>query len=389
MPPSNRPSTPHFSSGPTAKLPGWSLDMLKHALLGRSHRSSEGRAKLQAVIEHSREILQIPADYRIAIMPGSDTGAFEAAMWSLLGPRGVDVLVHDAFGQGWLADIRDHLKLADVRAHEAPWGRLPDLGAVDPERDIVFCWNGTTSGVRIPDGDWIAPDRAGLTFCDATSAVFAMPLPWDRLDVVTWSWQKVLGGEAQHGMLALSPRAAARLESYTPPWPLPKIFRLTAKGKLNEAIFKGDTINTPSMLAVEDALVGLEWAAGMGGVSGIAARAELNLDTVEEWVARTPWVDFLAHDPAFRSPTSVCLEIIDPAFRQHAPATQEACIAILVRLLAEAEVAFDIKSYRGAPLGLRLWCGATIDHADIVALLPWLDWAFAEAMRTVSEAEEP
>lgn len=387
MPPAVRPANPHFSSGPTAKPPGWTLDALKGALVGRSHRSAEGKAKLRAVIEHSREILQIPSDYRIAIMPGSDTGALEAAIWSMLGKRGVAVLAFDAFGQNWLTDIADHLQLPDVTAHTAPWGQLPDLGAVDADRDIVFCWNGTTSGVRIPDGEWIPDQRQGLTICDATSAIFAMDLPWQKLDVVTWSWQKVLGGEGQHGMIALSPRAVARLETYVPPRPLPKLFRMTQKGRLNEALFLGDTINTPSMLAVEDALVGLEWAAGMGGVSGLAARAERNLDIVEDWVARTHWIDFLARDPASRSCTSVCLEIVDPAFTALPEDGRRAILNQLAKRLERTEVAFDIKNYRGAPLGLRLWCGATVESADVEAVLPWLDWAYAESMSEGAAAD--
>lgn len=384
MLPSTRPANPNFGSGPTAKRPGWSLAALEGAMLGRSHRAAPAKAKLQEVIERSRAILRIPADYRIGILPASDTGAFECAMWSLLGPRGVDVVAFESFGEGWLTDIEKQLRLADVRAFKAPYGELPDLVRVDGGRDVVFCWNGTTSGVRVPNGDWIRDDREGLTLCDATSAAFAMDLPWRKLDVVTWSWQKVLGGEAQHGMLVLSPRAVERLESWKPAWPLPKIFRLTKGGRLIEGIFQGETINTPSMLAVEDALDGLRWAESIGGLEELIARTERSMAVLEAWVGRTPWVDFLARRKEIRSPTSVCLAIVDPAFTALDPAGQQGFIKDMTRLLAEQKVAYDIQSYRDAPAGLRLWCGATVETSDLETLLPWLDWAFAETRRRLA-----
>src|SRR5690606_21259604 len=315
MKPSVRPNNPCFSSGPCAKRPGWTPEVLRDALVGRSHRSGPGKARLKEVIDRTRSLLDIPADYRIAIVPASDTGAVELAMWSLLGERGVDLLAWESFGKGWVTDVRQQLRLSDARVIEADYGYLPDLGQVDFSRDVVFVWNGTTSGVRVPDGDWIPADRAGLTICDATSAVFAMHLPWDKLDVVTWSWQKVMGGEGAHGMLVLSPRAVERLESYTPPWPLPKLFRLTKGGKLQEAIFKGETINTPSMLCVEDALDALRWMEEIGGASAARARSEANLKAITDWVAKTDWIDFLAVDPVQRSSTSVCLTIVDPEVR--------------------------------------------------------------------------
>lgn len=378
--PQRRPRNPCFSSGPTAKRPGWSVDVLKDALVGRSHRSAPARARLREVIERSRALLRMPEDWRLGIMPASDTGAFEAAMWSLLGARGVDVIAFESFGQGWLVDITKQLRLEDVRAFTAPYGELPDLSQVDPARDVVFCWNGTTSGVWVPDGGWIAPDRQGLVLCDATSAVFAVPLPWDRLDVVTWSWQKVPGGEAQHGMLALSPRAVERLESWSPPWPLPKIFRLTRGGKIDEGIFRGDTINTPSMLAVEDALDGLRWIESIGGLEGAIARSRANLRVIEEWVARTPWVDFLARRPEIRSSTSICLSIVDPRVAERPQDGQHAFVRAMTARLEEEGVAYDIAGYRDAPPGLRIWGGATVETADIEALLPWLDWAFEETL---------
>ena len=377
QPPSTRPHNPCFGSGPTAKRPGWSVAALERALTGRSHRSAEGKKRLVEVGERSRRILGIPADYRIGILPGSDTGAFEAAMWSMLGARGVDALAYESFGEGWVTDLEKQLRLADLRAIKAPYGELPDLAAVDPTRDTVFCWNGTTSGVRIPDGHWISDTRQGLTFCDATSAAFAMDLPWPKLDVVTWSWQKVLGGEAQHGMLVLSPRAVERLESWKPAWPLPKIFRLTKGGKLIDGIFQGETINTPSMLAVQDAFDGLAWAESVGGLPGLMERCRRNLAAVEAWVEGAGWPRFLAARPEIRSPTSVCLTITDPAFTALPEKAQAAFVKDLTRLLAEERVAYDIASYRDAPAGLRLWCGATVETADVEALLPWLDWAFA------------
>jgi phosphoserine aminotransferase len=378
MLPTIRPANPNFGSGPTAKRPGWSLSALEGAMLGRSHRAAPAKARLQEVIDRSRAILGIPADYRIGILPASDTGAFECAMWSLLGPRGVDVIAFESFGQGWLTDIEKQLRLHDVRALQAHYGALPDLAQADPARDVVFCWNGTTSGVRVPDGSWIRDDRQGLTLCDATSAAFAMDLPWPKLDVVTWSWQKVLGGEGQHGMLVLSPRAVARLETYKPAWPLPKIFRLTKGGKLIEGIFKAETINTPSMLAVEDALDGLRWADSVGGLKGLVARCARNLAVLEAWVERTPWAGFLAEHEETRSPTSVCLAITDPAFTALDEAGQQGFVKDLTRLLTEQKVAYDIQGYRDAPPGLRIWCGATVETGDLEALTPWLDWAFAE-----------
>ena len=384
MPPTVRPRNPSFGSGPTAKRPGWSLAALEDAMLGRSHRAAAPKARLVEVIERSRAVLGIPADYRVGIMAGSDTGAFEAALWSLLGARGVDVVAYESFGDGWLIDIEKQLKLPDLRPLIAPYGELPDLAGVDPARDVVFCWNGTTSGVRVPDAGWISDGRLGLTLCDATSAAFAMELPWLKLDVVTWSWQKVLGGEAQHGMLVLSPRAVARLESHKPAWPLPKLFRLTKGGKLSEGIFKGETINTPSMLAVEDALDGLRWAESIGGLPALIARCERNLAAMTGWVERTPWVEFLARRPELRSPTSVCLAITDAAFTSLPEDGQQAFVKDLAKPLADERVAYDIQSYRDAPAGLRIWCGATIETDDVEALLPWLDWAFAETKRRLA-----
>jgi len=378
MQPSERPRVAHFSSGPCAKRPGWALSALSDACIARSHRSKPGKAKLSEVIERSRTILGMPADYRLAIVPGSDTGAVEMALWSLLGARGVDVLSWEAFGKGWVADLAQQLKLADLRIFDAPYGALPDLGAIDGDRDIVFTWNGTTSGVCLPDGDWIPPDRRGLTICDATSAAFAVELPWPRLDVVTWSWQKVLGGEGGHGMIALSPRAIARLESHVPAWPVPKLFQLAKGGKLIEGIFKGETINTPSLLAVEDALDGLRWAASIGGLPALLARVRANGEAIAGWVARTDWVDYLAASPAIRSPTSVCLRLADQALDAKAQADVAAGIA---ERLEREQVAYDIGAYRDAPPGLRIWGGATVETADLQALFPWLDWAWAELHR--------
>jgi len=377
MKPSRRPQRPEFSSGPCAKRPGWSLDALKGAALGRSHRSKIGKDRLKAVIDRSRALLGLPAGFRLGIVPASDTGAIEMAMWSLLGPRAVDVLAWESFGQGWVFDVTQELGL-NARVLEAPYGELPDFAAVEFDRDVIFTWNGTTSGVRVPNGDWIPREREGLTLCDATSAVFAMELPWEKLDVVTWSWQKVLGGEAAHGMLALSPRALARLESHTPSWPLPKIFRLKENGKLLADVFEGSTINTPSMLCVEDALDGLAWAEREGGVPALIRRSEGNLAAIAAWVERTPWVDFLARDPRTRSCTSICLQIADPAFQALADAGRAKLIKDLVALLEKEGVALDVASYRDAPPGLRIWGGATIEREDIEALLPWLDWAWAE-----------
>ncbi|HXK22550.1 MAG TPA: phosphoserine transaminase [Myxococcota bacterium] len=377
MKPIRRPERPEFSSGPCAKRPGWSLDALSGALLGRSHRAKAPKDRLKAVIDRSRTLLGMPADFRLGIVPASDTGAIEMAMWSLLGPRRVDVLAWESFGQGWVADVTTQLRL-DTRVLEAGYGELPDLSAVDFERDVIFTWNGTTSGVRVPDGNWIPRERAGLTLCDATSAVFAMRLPWEKLDVVTWSWQKVLGGEAAHGMLALSPRALERLQSYTPKWPMPKIFRMKENGKLLADLFEGSTINTPSMLCVEDALDGLNWAERCGGLDALIARSEGNLAAIAAWALRTPWVDFLARAPATRSCTSICLQVVDPWFRGQDESARAKVIKNLVALLEKEGVALDVASYRDAPPGLRIWGGATVERSDLEALLPWLDWAWGE-----------
>jgi phosphoserine aminotransferase len=378
MKPVLRPNCIHFSSGPCAKRPGWSVDALSAALVGRSHRSKPGKAKLKQVIDRSRAILGIPEDYKLGIVPASDTGAVEMALWSLLGPRGIDMLAWESFGEGWVGDVAKQLKL-QARKLTAPYGKLPDLAQVDPAHDVVFTWNGTTSGVRVPDGDWIADERDGLTICDATSAAFAMALPWPKLDVVTWSWQKVLGGEAAHGMIALGPRAVARLESYVPAWPLPKIFRMTAGGKLAKGIFEGETINTPSMVAVEDALDGLAWAEKIGGLDGLIGRTDRNFQAIDAWVARTPWIGFLAEVPATRSTTSVCLRFTDPWF-QGLDAERQAAFAKDVAAKLEAErAALDVGHYRDAPPGLRIWAGATVETADLDALFPWIDWAYDAA----------
>lgn len=374
--PATRPNNPRFSSGPCSKRPGWSLDQLKDAALGRSHRAKIGKTKLKDAIEQTRDVLGIPADYKIGIVPASDTGAVEMALWSLLGARGADILVWESFGKGWATDVTKQLKLADVRVMEAGYGELPDLNEVDFARDVVFTWNGTTSGVCVPDGDWIPADREGLTICDATSAAFAQDLAWNKLDVVTYSWQKVLGGEAAHGMLILSPRAVERLESYTPAWPLPKIFRLTKGGKLIEGIFEGATINTPSMLCVEDYLDALAWSKDLGGKDALIARANANLAVLEDWVAKTDWVDFLAKDKASRSNSSVCLTIVDEAVAALDDADQAKFAKALVARLDKEGVAYDIGAYRDAPSGLRIWAGATIEASDLEALTPWLDWAF-------------
>jgi phosphoserine aminotransferase len=377
--PDRRPATPFFSSGPCAKHPGWSYENLKSACLGRSHRSKAGKAKLAEAINRSAALLGLPPDYRLAIVPASDTGAVEMALWSLLGERGVDVLAWESFGSGWVQDITKQLKLKDVRVFEADYGSLPDLNQTDMGRDVIFTWNGTTSGVRVPHGGWIATDRAGLTICDATSAVFAQDLPWDKLDVTTFSWQKVLGGEAAHGMLALSPRAVARLENYTPPWPMPKLFRMTGGGRLTADLFQGATINTPSMLAVEDYLSALSWAEKIGGLPALIARANANLEVLSDWVARAAWVDFLAEDPAIRSNTSVCLKIVDPWFTGLDKTEQAKVSKQMASLLETENAAYDIDSYRDAPPGLRIWAGSTVEASDLAALTPWLDWAWAQA----------
>lgn len=376
--PTQRPQCPNFSSGPCAKRPGWTVDVLSNALLGRSHRSRLGRDRLKEVITRTKAILGIPESYLCGIVPASDTGAVELALWSLLGERGVDMVAWESFGSSWVTDVQKQLKLSDCRIFKADYGILPDLSQVDCDRDIVFTWNGTTSGVKVPNADWIPEQRQGLTIADATSAVFAMEMPWSKLDVVTWSWQKVMGGEAAHGMLVLSPRAVARLERYTPAWPLPKIFRLTKGGKVDKAVFEGDTINTPSMLCVEDALDGLKWAEGLGGLSALLQRSMLNLKVLEDWVERTDWVDFLAVEPLTRSNTSVCLKVVDPWFVALSADEQAKVIKKMVALLETERVAYDIASYRDAPSGLRIWAGATVEQADIESLLPWLDWAYAE-----------
>lgn len=376
--PTQKPHNPHFSSGPCAKRPGWSVAALKNALIGRSHRAKSGIQKLHEVVEKSRNILGIPKDYRVAIVPGSDTGAIEMAMWGMLGARGVDVLTWESFSEGWATDITKHLKLKDVRVFEAGYGKLPDLAQVDSDRDVVFVWNGTTSGVKLPHANWIRDDRKGLTFCDATSAVFAMEMPWEKLDVITWSWQKVLGGEAAHGMLVLSPRAVERLESYTPAWPLPKIFRMTKKGKLNEDIFQEQTINTPSMLCVEDAIDSLVWAESVGGLKGLLKRTEANLAAVKKWVGKNDWIGFLAEDPATISNTSICLKIVAPWYTALDGEKQEAIMKELVGTLEKEGAGYDIKYYRDAPAGLRIWGGATVETSDIEALLPWIEWAYRQ-----------
>ncbi len=384
--PGVRPVVPHFASGPCAKRPGWSLQGLTDALLGRSHRSKAGRAKLKRVVDLTREILGVPHDYRIAIVPASDTGAVEMAMWSLLGARPVTMLAWESFGEGWLTDVVKHLRLKDVTLLQSAYGELPDLTRVDPATDVVFTWNGTTSGVRVPDARWIAADRQGLTICDATSAAFAQPLDWPKLDVVTFSWQKVLGGEAAHGMLVLSPRAVERLESYQPAWPLPKLFRMTKGGKLNQGIFEGETINTPSMLCVEDYLDTLKWAKSIGGLDALTARADANTKVIADWVARTSWVDFLAREPKTRSNTSVCLTVVDQAVVALPTDRQGAFAKALGAAVEKEGVAYDIAYYRDAPPGLRIWCGATVDASDVEALTPWLDWAFAQAKAALSKA---
>jgi phosphoserine aminotransferase len=376
--PTQRPQCPNFSSGPCAKRPGWTVDVLSNALLGRSHRSRLGRDRLKEVITRSKAILGIPESYLCGIVPASDTGAVELALWSLLGERGVDMVAWESFGSSWVTDVQKQLKLSDCRIFKADYGVLPDFGQVDCDRDVVFTWNGTTSGVKVPNADWIPDDRQGLTIADATSAVFAMEMPWPKLDVVTWSWQKVMGGEAAHGMLVLSPRAVERLERYTPAWPLPKIFRLTKGGKVDRAIFEGDTINTPSMLCVEDALDGLKWAESIGGLSALLGRSRSNLKVIEDWAERSDWVDFLAVEPMTRSNTSVCLKVVDPWFVALTPEEQAKVIKKMTGLLETEQVAYDIASYRDAPSGLRIWAGATVELTDIEALLPWLDWAYAE-----------
>jgi phosphoserine aminotransferase len=384
--PARKPNNPRFSSGPCTKRPGWSVDALKGALLGRNHRQPETKARLALVIERTRDMLKLPADYRVGIVPASDTGAVEMALWSLLGPRGVDVLAWEAFSHDWVTDIVEQLKLTDIRALVAPYGELPDLTQIDFARDVVFAWNGTTSGVRVPDADWINPDRGGLTICDATSAVFAQEIDWEKLDAATFSWQKVLGGEAQHGMLILGPRGVERLESHTPHWPLPKLFRMTRGGKLMEDLFEGSTINTPSMLCVQDYLDALDWAESVGGLAGTIARSNANAAVIADWVAHTPWIEFLARVPETRSNTSVCLRIVDPHVLALPPDLRDGFPERMASLLDLEDVAKDIASYRAAPPGLRVWTGATVERSDIEALMPWLDWAFAEVERAAAKA---
>ncbi len=381
--PEMSPVNPNFSSGPCAKRPGWTVDALAGVLHGRSHRSGPGKAKLAEVIDRTREVLGVPDDYLIGIVPASDTGAVEMSLWSFLGSRPVTVMAWESFGSGWANDISKQLKLDDVHLMDAPYGQLPDLSNVDFTTDVVFTWNGTTSGVKVPNGEWIANGREGLTICDATSAAFAMKLPWDKLDVTTYSWQKVMGGEGQHGMLILSPRAVTRLESHTPTWPMPKIFTLAKAGKLISGIFKGETINTPSMLAVEDALDGLKWAKKIGGQTELIRRSNANLKAMEDWVGKSNWAGFLASDASVRSNTSVCLKVTDEKFTSLDNDAQSALLKQMVKLLDAEGVAYDIGGYRDAPAGLRIWAGATVETSDIEALLPWLDWAFA----TVSNSQ--
>ena len=384
--PSVRPRVPHFSSGPCAKRPGWSLQNLSRAFLGRSHRAKTGKAKLKYAIDLTRGVLQVPADHRIGIVPASDTGAIEMALWSLLGPQPVTMLAWESFGEGWVNDVAKELKLKNLTVLRAPYGELPDLGAIDPASDIVFTWNGTTSGTRVPNADWIAADRTGLTICDATSAAFAQALDWPKLDAATFSWQKALGGEAAHGMLILSPRAVARLETYKPPWPMPKIFRMTKGGKLNEGIFVGETINTPSMLCVEDYLDALQWAKSIGGLKALQARADANAIAIADWVARTPWIDFLTRDPALRSNTSVCLKVVDPTVSRLSVEAQADFVKGIAATLEKEGVAYDINAYRDAPPGLRIWCGSTVERSDVEALTLWLDWAHAKAKAALAAA---
>ena len=384
--PGVRPVTPHFSSGPCAKRPGWSLQTLTDAALGRSHRAKIGKAKLKRAIDLTREVLEVPADYRIGIVPASDTGAVEMALWSLLGQRPVTMLAWESFGEGWVSDVLKELKLKDASVLKAPYGELPDLTKVDFATDVVFTWNGTTSGVRVPNANWIPANRQGLTICDATSAAFAQPLDFAKLDVVTFSWQKALGGEAAHGMLILSPRAVARLETYQPAWPLPKIFRMTKGGKLNEGIFEGETINTPSMLCVEDYLDTLQWGKSVGGLKALIARADANTKVIADWVARTPWVEFLARVPATRSNTSVCLKVVDPAVTSLSGDAQSAFAKALAGAVEKEGAGYDLGHYRDAPAGLRIWCGATIEASDVEILTQWLDWAFAKTKDALRKA---
>ncbi|MFZ1174334.1 MAG: phosphoserine transaminase [Bradyrhizobium sp.] len=384
--PASRPHVPHFSSGPCAKRPGWTPQNLKDAALGRSHRAKIGKEKLKRAIDLTREVLEVPAGYRIGIVPASDTGAVEMALWSLLGARPVTTISWESFGETWTGDVINQLKLKDVTKLAATYGEIPDLSKVDPASDIVFTWNGTTSGVRVPNADWISAKREGLAICDATSAAFAQPLDWPKLDVVTFSWQKALGGEAGHGMIALSPRAVERLESYKPAWPLPKIFRMTKGGKLNEGIFVGETINTPSMLCVEDYLDALNWAKSVGGLKALMARADANLKVLADWQAKTPWIDFLARTPAIRSNTSVCMKVTDPVIASLTSDAQIDFIKKMVGLVEKESAGYDFAGHRDAPAGLRIWCGATIETSDVALLTQWIDWAFAETKAQLPKA---
>jgi len=384
--PAVKPANPNFSSGPCAKRPGWTVEVLANALVGRSHRSKPGKARIQRAIDLTRELLEVPADYRIGIVPASDTGAVEMFLWSALGARGVDMLAWESFGAGWVTDVQKQLKLADVRVFDAPYGELPDLGQVDFDRDVVFTWNGTTSGVRVANGEWIPAERKGLTICDATSAAFAQNLDFAKLDVVTFSWQKVLGGEGAHGVLILSPRAVERIETFKPDRPLPKIFRLTKAGKLLEEIFEAATINTPSMLCIEDAIDAMEWGKSIGGLKALQARADANFKVLADWVSRTPWIEFLASTPENRSNTSVCLTIVDPAVTNLDDAAQAAFAKAIVSRLDKAGAAYDIGAYKDAPSGLRIWAGSTVETSDIEALTPWLDWAFAQEKAALTAA---
>jgi phosphoserine aminotransferase len=384
--PGRKPANPLFSSGPCTKRPGWSFDALKGAMLGRSHRSPDGVKRVYESIERSKKILGMPDDYRLALVPASDTGAVEMALWSLLGPRGVDVLGWEVFGKLWVVDVVKQLKLKDVRTFEVDFGKIPDLSQIDTDRDVVFTWNGTTSGVKVPNGDWIKSDRKGLTICDATSAVFAMDMPWDKLDVVTWSWQKVLGGEAAHGMLALSPRAVERLESYTPPWPMPKIFRLTKGGKLFEEPFEGKTINTPSMMAVEDYIDALKWAEQIGGLPALIKRSEANFAAVKKWLPKTPWAAFLAETPETASNTSICFKVIDPWLTSKDTEEQLKVIKNVEKLLEKEGVAFEVANHRESPASFRLWGGATVEASDIEAVLEWIDWGY-QTIRSQEQAK--
>jgi phosphoserine aminotransferase len=376
--PTAKPKNPCFSSGPCAKRPGWTPAALANAFVGRSHRAAEGKKRLVDVVEHQRKIHNIPADYKMAIVPASDTGAIEMAMWSMLGERPVDVFAWENFGEEWLKDVTKQLKLKDARTFTAPYGELPDMAQANPDHDIIFTWNGTTGGVRVPNGDWIKSDRKGLTFCDATSGVFAYDLPWDKLDVTTWSWQKVLGGEAAHGMIVLSPRAVQRLESYKPDRPLPKIFRMTGNGKLTEGVFMGETINTPSMLVVEDCADSLKWVDSVGGLKGLEKRVEANYQAVKSWVAKTPWIEFLAEDESYRSKTSVCLKISDADFLNGSDDAKQDFIKVMTKMLEKEHAGYDLAGHKAAPAGLRIWCGATVEASDVEAVLPWMDWAFNE-----------